>query len=358
MSALQNNNWQSLLDAGLVAGSPPGETSMDSPWYVRLMLGVAGWIAALFLLGFFASAFVSFFENAALLIAIGVGLITLASVALRKMPENDFAEQFALAISFAGQFMVTFGIFEIFDWKGPETAPWWLIALVQAALVVLMPNVTHRLWSTFAAAAAVALALQSQQLGFVAYALTLALAAWTWLNEFRWPQHGSVVRPVAYGLVLALFVSHMSVNLFRPMIGFSAGGIFNAQEYAWLGQLLSGAVLVWVSWQLLREQKIAFPGRVANIVLSGALALVLVSLEAPGIAAGVCVTLLGFAHGNHRLTGLGITALVIYAGSYYYMLDTTLLVKSQVLAATGTVLLVVRWMFSRYLGPNGGPGHA
>jgi uncharacterized membrane protein len=84
--------------------------------------------------------------------------------------------------------------------------------------------------------------------------------------------------------------------------------------------------------------------------------MVLVSLEAPGIAAGLCILLLGFAHGNRALAGLGGAALLLYAGGYYYDLQLTLLAKSQVLAATGGVLLALRWLALRLLPPGPGPG--
>ena len=50
MSVDHDSAWQTLLDAGLVSGAEPPAGKLESPWYVRLMLGVAGWIAALFLL--------------------------------------------------------------------------------------------------------------------------------------------------------------------------------------------------------------------------------------------------------------------------------------------------------------------
>ena len=36
-----------------------------------------------------------------------------------------------------------------------------------------------------------------------AAALILAAASWVWTCEFRWPSRCSIVRPLAYGLVLA-----------------------------------------------------------------------------------------------------------------------------------------------------------
>ncbi len=38
--------WGQLRDAGLVTGECPPRTESPSPWYVRVMLGFSGWIAA------------------------------------------------------------------------------------------------------------------------------------------------------------------------------------------------------------------------------------------------------------------------------------------------------------------------
>ena len=49
--------WSDLRQAGLVSGGAPPTDEDETPWYVRTMLGVAGWIAALFLLGFVGAGF-------------------------------------------------------------------------------------------------------------------------------------------------------------------------------------------------------------------------------------------------------------------------------------------------------------
>ncbi|MCP5010946.1 MAG: DUF4401 domain-containing protein, partial [Aestuariibacter sp.] len=44
--------WGQLQQTGVVSATMPASTKIHSPWYVRIMLGFSGWIAALFLLGF------------------------------------------------------------------------------------------------------------------------------------------------------------------------------------------------------------------------------------------------------------------------------------------------------------------
>ena len=49
--------WARLSADGLVEGEMPEPGRPASPWYVRTMLGIAGWIGALFLLAFLGAAF-------------------------------------------------------------------------------------------------------------------------------------------------------------------------------------------------------------------------------------------------------------------------------------------------------------
>jgi hypothetical protein len=352
-SAPLNAVWQALREAGLVHGDPPA-VPLDAPWYVRLMLGVAGWIAALFLLGFVAVGLTWVIRSELACVVVGLLGSGAAWLLLRKLGHNDFAAQFALAVSFAGQALFAYGVFQLFDSSADAAMPWSLLALQQAALVLFMPNAIHRLWSGFAAAAAVAMVLRAGGAAFLAPALLLGAVAWAWLNEFRWPRLGQVLRPAAYGVVLALIFLELAAGLMRPATGFDV----DPAGRRLYGQLLNGAVLLCVVWVLLRRSGATLPGRTPLVVLAGTALMVLVSLEAPGIAASLCILLLGFAHGNRVLAGLGGAALLLYTGGYYYELDVTLLVKSQVLAATGGVLLGLRWLLLRWLGrPEGrGPG--
>lgn len=358
MNSEWQNSWQTLLDEGLVEGSPPPPATPASPWYVRLMLGGAGWLAALFLLAFVASGMSWLVESDLATIATGLLMTGIAWLMLRRLSANDFAVQFALAISFAGQALFIYGLFGLLGQDRPGAAFWLLTALLQAVLAALMPSPIHRLWSAFVTGVALYMALQTTGLAFASSALILAAAARFWSCEFRWPMKCGIIRPVAYGLVLALVVLDMASNLFQSALGLNPQTGLNALAGPWLGQLLTGAVLLWVVLRLLRRFEVGIPGRVANAVLLATIVLILVSLKAPGIATGICIVLLGYGHGNRVLTGIGITALLLYAGTYYYQMDTTLLLKSEVLAATGATILLLRWLMIHWLWPATESGDA
>lgn len=322
------------------------------------MLGGAGWLAALFLLAFVASGMSWLVEDNWTTVTTGLLMTAAAWLILRRMPANDFAVQFALAVSFAGQALFCFGLYGLLGEGRPGVFFWLLIALLQAALAALMPNPTHRLWSAFATGVSLYMALQTTSLAFASSALILAAAARFWSCEFRWPRKCSIIRPVAYGLVLALVVLDMTSSLFLTVLGINLRSDTPTLAGPWLGQLLTGAVLLWVVWRQLRRFDLAIPGQTSSIALIATILLILVSLQAPGIATGICIILLGYGQGNRVLTGIGITALLMYSGSYYYNLDTTLMAKSQALALTGLSVLLLRFIVLRWLWPAGEPDGA
>jgi uncharacterized membrane protein len=61
------------------------------------------------------------------------------------------------------------------------------------------------------------------------------------------------------------------------------------------------------------------------------------------------IMLLGFSASNRILLGLGIIALLFFVSSYYYLLDSTLLVKATTLLSVGVILLGTRWGLSKLL---------
>jgi len=61
--------WAKLASAGLTVGNMPEAEETDTPWYVRVMLGIAGFIAAVFLLGFVGVGFAFVLESKAACLA-------------------------------------------------------------------------------------------------------------------------------------------------------------------------------------------------------------------------------------------------------------------------------------------------
>lgn len=339
--------WEWLRADGLVEGERPEAGRPVSPWYVRVMLGIAGWIGALFLLGFVGAALAFVMEGAAIAIVIGAACCGAAFALFRIFEGNDFAEQFALAVSLVGQVLLIIGFGQFLTMGG---ASFYLaVAATQAGLALAVPNFLHRLLATSGAAVALALAINQMALHGLAAPLLCAGLALVWLDPKLWAGRGALWRPVGYGLVLALLL----VETFR---------LFGA-EY-WLGQgkettgglalygplvgrSLTAAVLVWAAVALSRREGYA-PAHPTSLSVAGAAILFgLLSLLAPGLASATLILLLGFAAGNRLLAALGILSLLGFVAHFYYSLHASLLAKSGILAVTGLCLLAAHFVLAR-----------
>ncbi|HEY5724298.1 MAG TPA: DUF4401 domain-containing protein [Allosphingosinicella sp.] len=340
--------WTRLAAAGRVEGEQPPAAAAESPWYVRAMLGAAGWIGALFLAVFIATAFYFIVDDSASAMIAGAIFCGAAFGLFMRFDGNDFVEQFALVVSLLGQVMLGIGLAQLLERQ--EAAFYLSVAAVEVVLALAIPNFLHRVLAACGAAVALALAINELQLHGLTAPILCAGLAWIWLDPARWATGGSLWRPVGYGLVLALLL----VETFRLAGGPSLLGMATERP-GWIaihgpliGRGLTAAVLVWVAFALARREGFAANGRVALAAAGAALLLGLLSLGAPGFASALIVLLLGFAAGNRLLLALGIFGLLGFVSHFYYSLHATLLEKSGLLAATGVLLLAAHFLLRRF----------
>ena len=339
--------WKELVSQGFVSGDEPSYDNLESPWYVRLLIGFSGWFAALFMLGFIGTAFEFVFNNKVAGMIVGCIMIFLAYLMLVKKSDSDFSSQFALAVSFAGQILLVFSL-DLFQWFSPRDAfNWVMIGMLQAALAWFMPSSIHRIWSAFAAVIALSIALTIWHIYFIQTAFIMTMVAIVWINEFKWIDYQQKLKPIGYGLTLAALYQ-ASTGIYYIMF-WSTSRYKESLVQPWVGELLTGLVILYVVLQLLIRQNIEIPSRTANAALIGALVLIFASFEMFGITVGIMIILLGYANGNRILTGLGIASLLYYISAYYYTLQTTLLIKSQLLLTIGILLLLASWLMRRVL---------
>jgi uncharacterized membrane protein len=344
MSRQSEQVWSMLLEAGVTEGESPETTKLESPWYVKVLLAFSGWLAAVFLLGFFGLGLEFVFDNGAAAFVLG-GMMIGGAFAVLRIPQNEFVEHLALAASLAGQALVVFAIIKAAD--GDEKVAATLVALLQAALAVVMPNFVHRVFSSFGAALAFDMALTLWGLPFVATGAVMLLGAWCWLNEFRYPHQMGKMRAVGYGLVLALILLKGTALFGHKTMAWQFGRNQPALwARPWVGEVLIGVVVLYVVWLLLQRYDHRISDRISITLLLGTLLLCVVSMKAQGISVGMVIILLGFAGSNRVLQGLGVLSLLFYISTYYYMLDATLLAKSYYLLSVGLFLLVLRWAMS------------
>ena len=334
--------WADVLDAGLVEGDVPTQTEIASPWYVKALLGFSGWLAAGFLLGFFGMALDGLFDSAGAAFLLGAVLIGIA-FALLSRETGDFLEHLSIASSLAGQVLFIVGFINITN----EHAAWacFLTGVMQLALLLVMPNYIHRVLCGLFAAIAFWALLGELKEPHIFGGLALACAAVLWLHEFKIPKYMKIRQAAGYGLVLALVVLKGVLLAGGMRIGHTS----TATIAPWVGEILTGGVAFYVVWHMLRESGRDLSDKMGRLAIVGTVLFCAASFQAPGISTGLVILLLGFHGANRVLMGLGAASLLYYISAYYYLLDTTLLVKSGTLLAVGAVLLGCWWILQRIL---------
>jgi hypothetical protein len=306
---------RALLAADAIAPAPAEPAvAQHRPWYIGLLLGVSGWLAGLFLLGFVA---LLFRPNAPAEAALAGTVLLAAAWGLFKVDRDGaFLTQFALALSIAGQCLVLFAMNRHPNGIGPVAAS---ALLLQAGLALLMPNALHRSLSTVFAMIAWALTVrflvfsepafwgaQREPSPSLAHALAGWLAAWSpigatlWLlmrREPVWIARGwaPVLRPVLGGLIVGLGFATLTSQPF--------------ESFRWLGDTRAARPDWLALWPM---------------------------LSALGAFAGIAA---GFALRSRALMGACMAAALLHLSHFYYALGTSLLLKSLLMLVLGAALL-------------------
>jgi hypothetical protein len=306
----------------LALRTAPESEAPERPWFIGLLLGVAGWFAGLLLLVFIGAILRPDSGPGAL--TTGFVLLAAAWGLFKVDRDGAFVSQLALAFSIAAQFALLFGLHETLfkSGQGGIASIAFVALAIQVALVPAMPNGLHRSMSTLFACIAWAI--------FVRYglwdqpfwpdwgpnrpkapptSLAMALAGWivAWApaggalyllarKEPAWMAAGrqAIARPVAAGLVLGLAFATL---ISHPFETFSLFG--DAPKVGWLAL-----------WPLLSA---------------------LASLGALAAA---------FALGSRGLMGLCVLAALLHLSHFYYAMGASLLLKSVLMLGMGAACLV------------------
>jgi len=348
--------WERLITAGIAHGPLPADAGDRSPWYVRAMLGIAAWLAAVFLLTFVGIALSGLLRNATAALAVGIGICGGAIVVLRMVPASVFVAQLAVASSLAGQGLIAFGLLDHGGWR--EAEPWLAIVAFEVVLIALAPDYLHRVLSTLAAAFALRIALGA--IGWAALfpaVLAVAFVA-TQGTATRLPTRGALWTPVATGLVIALLLLVPSMLVLNEFWGGPRSALQFIAFPPWLGTTALTAVFVVAIGKLLWEAGVAWTSSMGVSALLGALAVVVAAWPIPGVMVALLMLLMAFAAGQRVLIGLAILALLAALGEYYYSMQATLLVKAAALFATGVVLIGSRMLVRVAIPREPEVGHA
>ena len=318
MKHSQDSLAQALVSRGMLRAdaAPMPLLEPERPWYIAAVLGFAGWFAGLYVLGFLTMWLKP--DDSGSITVLAALLLAAAFMLYRFERDNPFIGQLALGVSIAGQFAAMWASHEITA-SVTQTAA--ITAGLQLSLAVIMPNRFAKVLSAFFACTAWVLFVRLLWFGErareqMAVDPAAALACWAmaWL-----PVVGT-----AYWLVT--HEQHWVATSLRSIARPALSGVL--------------ATLCMVGWLSEPFAALQFSSArtAANWLVIWPLLAVLTALLAAYFAFRV----------RHRaLIGLAIFGALLHVGHFYYLLGTTLLVKSCLMLLLGVTLLIVAHVLRR-----------
>lgn len=319
----------------------PGAHGTALPWFVKLFIGIAAWIAAIL--------FTVFLFTIDLLdedTAIGFGLaFCMLAIALNRFGrDNTFWAQLSLASSFTGQVLVIIGLFEMFDELLPIVI---FVSIIEVFIIWLHRDTVLRFMSTLVISVFIlALIVDGDMYNFLHFFIFI-LAAGSLLiyikeNHLKLTALGDVFMPVGSAIIF----SFLGILVLPVTDEFHLGW--------WITAIVLFSLLLFLLSQIALDLGYMLHNRVVLSLAIGCTLLLVPSFRMPGILAALLVLALGFWRNNRGLIGLASIFLVFYIWAYYYLLEWTLLAKSLVLFGSGLILLVLRYFVVRFTSRAGG----
>lgn len=316
--------------------------ALISPWYIKVLMGFCGWLAALFILGFLALG-ISFILDSPIGMTV-VGILMLGgSFAILSSSKSEFVEHLGLAVSFAGQALIAFALFDFSD--RADLIFWCTLTLMCCLLAFLMPSYIHRTMSAYFATLCLSYFMFDAQMSSLFSSIVLFFVALMWLYEFTFSHQVHKLQSVAYGAVLGLLQFKTSILFARHGQTWAEDSLPSVNQ--WIDEGLNILVLLFILNQLIKHKKILLDASQKWLGLAVVLLLCMGTFFANGIVSGMVIIIIGFAIQNKILLGLGLLSALVNLSSYYYLLDISLLNKSFILGGIGCTALLLAYVSQR-----------
>jgi hypothetical protein len=328
----------------------------EMPSYLRFIIAVGAWLASIFFIACGTAFFGWEAQHKPAIGATGI-VILVASIVVNRFKLGLFIEQFALALSLAGQGMIYYGFIPDSE---PGVSATDLSIAMAIVLYVAYPSFLSRL-ITCVAAFQITLWwlhlhggdwvpwLESRGTPFSATLFAYWLFHLALLGICLIPaRYERLLAPLGYATAISLACWQFQDAI--PGIGVLVSEIPKAgtglMHFPWRAIVTAMALLgvaIWSAGGLSRiaEQQVLFTAIVITLI-------VLMTLGATGVVLSLLLMLLGFSLGKRPLLALGLLLLGIFLVDYYYSLEANLLTKSLILVASGAALLALRTVLIRF----------
>jgi len=318
----------------------PEQTAKD-PLYIRILSGIGAWFASIFLITFLEMSRIINNETGALVC--GIAFIT-GTVTLAKTCKSTFPNQLALALAFAGNVMVVFGITELFH---SHEFPAVVLShgAVCAIIYILYPSSIYRFFAPIAfailATVWITLELKTFEMMHILIAAETLLAGILLLHTRR----TAFIQPLIHAAAVMLPATILFMNLTQgDMFSWHLWRVVPSTPMAPSSALIAGGIV----YLLFRLAGGVSQYRQPWLIVAVVATILLGIFTTPGVLVAIGLLVAGYAFGDRALTALSYLFLPCFLVVFYYAMDVNLAHKSWIVAGSGLILLVVRWIARKY----------
>jgi hypothetical protein len=298
---------------------PPFMEVPHRPWFVSLLMGVAGWLAGMFLLSFIGFTFKP--ESQLTIFILGAAMLGGAWAMYNADRDAVFLDQLALAISIAGQMAVAWALLEDADSAFAISAT---LFVIQVAVLFVMPNRTARI-------------------------LAALFAMIAWVYTVRFALQSGDQEDVLFGMNRLPRTSAWSISIswlltWGPLVFLAAR--LTATEHQWMAQsrrhrvrpVLTGGLLGLSLGGMATEPflGLAFGVDTIGIDISWMAIFPLLSIGLAMFAAYCAYQL-----GSRGLVGFAAFGGLLHLSRFYYFFGTSLTWKALIMVSIGVLLVCV-----------------
>ena len=308
----------------------------ESQWYIRILLTVCGWLSAIFILGFIILALVNEFDNEEQA-SLYLGAITFGiALVIFKLVTMEFMSQLGLALSVAGQSLLFFGLFEVFDISFLNICL--LFTLFNIITLYFVEQYEYRFICSIFIAIGFGFILNELDMVNFYSSLLMTFVGLAWIYRLQLSLKFKNVSAILYGTSICL----IQIKTSAIMIG---QGVFsldtNNAVLPLLDESLNVVSFVVLSLLLVKKQTKNISQKAKTLLYLAIALFSIVSFFAHGLSLAVLLVLIALCQSNIKLMALGILAGIINLSSYYYLVDYSLLEKSLLLFITGCCCLLI-----------------
>lgn len=300
--------------------------------YVRILIGIGAWVSAAFFVGGIGAIFASCEETTFLVF--GIALI-IAGTIFAMGAKSLFRIQVSLALVFAGNILAVIATTQLFHSQETFSA---VISqlLICVVLYRFFDNNVYRFISSGAVGILTFIWLYDNNIHYLVHILIgveMILLGMLYLREKYSPE----LVPLKYSVAILLPGTILLMNMLGRRIFF----MDKHQTYYLPSSIILTAGLLFLFYYLSGGKKrLREPWMILAIVAT----ILLGIFTNPGIIAAIGLLTLGYAKNDKLLEGLSFLFLPCFLVLFYYNMEVELAYKSAVIAGSGILLLLVRWL--------------